>query len=361
MSHMPQVTDALQCGGGVTYDYSACFQYVRPWIDKADYAVCNLETVFRQDRDYSGFPAFNSPGPYAAALKDAGFDLVTTANNHCMDQGYIGLCDTLDLLDTLGLGHIGTCRTQAEYDANLGVVIDDIGGVRIAFLDYTYGTNGIPVGSEHPYAVNLFNKDYLTTLNTPDTEKMLRELAYAETLKPDITIVLIHWGVEYQNEANAYQEEIADFLIAGGADLIVGGHPHVLQPAERREMLLKDGTARSGIVCYSLGNLVSNQKSPYTDVTALLQVTVTKEADNAAEITGLSYVPCMVLVRDPGVTPRFLILDALRAVEEYEQGSSGVVTPAVYQRLLDAVGHCDDILGGEYDAQLQRYTVLSPP
>jgi poly-gamma-glutamate synthesis protein (capsule biosynthesis protein) len=359
MSHMPQVTDALQCGGGETYDYTACFQYIRPWINDADYAVCNLETVFREDRDYSGYPAFNSPGPYAAALKDAGFDLVTTANNHCMDQGFTGLCDTLDLLDTLGLAHIGTYRTQAEHDDNMGIVLVEINGIKTAFLDYTYGTNGIPVGSEHPYAVSLFNKDYLTTLNTPDTEKLQRELTYAETLKPDITIVLIHWGVEYQNEEGAYQEELADFLIENGADLIVGGHPHVLQPTERREVVTADGTVRTGVVCYSLGNLVSAQKSPYTDVTALLQVTLAKTGDSTAEITGLSYVPCMVLIRDPGVTPRFLILDALRAIGEYERGTSDVVTPAVYQRLLDAVGHCAEILGGEYDALLKRYMVLT--
>lgn len=354
MSHMPQTYDALSCGNGEAYDYTPCLQYVKPWIQSADYSVCNLETVFRSGKGYSGFPCFNSPGSFAYALKDAGFDLVTTANNHCMDQGYAGLCDTLDTLDELGLAHIGTYRTKAEFDAHRGVAVANVGGITVAFLDYTYGTNGIPVSSQVPSSVNVFHTDYLTTLSSPDTGKLIGDLEYAGSLEPDLIAVLIHWGVEYQTKENSEQEQLADLLIANGADLVLGGHPHVPQPMGYREVTLEDGSTRKGFVCYSLGNLVSSQDWRYADTTALLRLTLTKDLNTGDTVLEkVSYIPCLVVKRDSSETPRFLILDAYRAMVEYEQGTNEYLTSGIYTRLQSAVADCALIFGAQFDCTCQ--------
>ena len=186
-------------------------------VEAADYAVVNLETTFAGGPKYSGYPAFNSPDGMAQGLKDLGFDLCLTANNHSLDKGWSGLSRTLDVLDETGLAHVGTSRSQEERDANL--VVADVGGISVAFLGYTYGTNGIPVPKDHPYCINVFNTDYLSGLRELDRDRLAADLEQAKAANADLIAVMIHWGVEYQTKQNAYQEEVADFLFANGADI----------------------------------------------------------------------------------------------------------------------------------------------
>ena len=153
MSHMPITNDAWN---GERYDYARIMAAARPYVEPADYAVVNLETTLSGGPPYSGYPAFNSPDDMAAGLKDLGFDLCLTANNHSLDRGFSGLSRTLDVLDQAGLAHVGTSRTQEEHDHNITVA--DVGGISVAFLGYTYGTNGIPIPKKHPYAINVFHK-----------------------------------------------------------------------------------------------------------------------------------------------------------------------------------------------------------
>ena len=341
MSHMPQTNDAYDAATG-TYDYTTCFQFVKPWIESADYAVANLETTLSGGPNYSGYPAFNSPDALALALKDTGFDLLSTANNHSLDKRFPGLSRTLDVLDETGLAHVGTYRTQEEYDRSSGIVVADVGGISVAFLSYTYGTNAIPVSEGKEFSINLFNTDYMTTLSTPDTGKIEREMAAARALDTDLIAVIIHWGVEYQTTQNHYQDEIADLLFRQGADLILGGHPHVLQPMEFRQ--LEDG--RTGFICYSLGNFISAQKQEYTDTTAILNLELTRDpVTGKASVTDVSYVPCLMLNRGADADPRFLLLDARQAMAEYEAGRSQYVTDGVYSRLQKAVSDSARILG----------------
>lgn len=344
MSHMPQTNDAYDSASG-GYDYSTSLQYVAPWVSAADYAVCNLETTLSGGPDYSGYPTFNSPDALAYDLREAGFDLVSTANNHSMDKRFEGLCRTLDVLDEAGLAHVGSYRTQEERDAGSGIVVADVGGISVAFLAYTYGTNGIPVREENSFSLNLFNTDYTTTMSTLDTELLEADMAEARSLGTDLIAVMIHWGVEYQTTENSYQNQVADFLFAQGADLILGGHPHVLQPMELRE--LEDG--RTGFVCYSLGNFISGQKDEYTDTTVVLNLELTKDqVTGETQITDVTYVPMMMLNRGADADPRFLLLDARKGIAEYEAGEGGYVTEQVYQRLQKAVGDCASILGEQW-------------
>lgn len=353
MSHSPQTNDAYNASTD-SYSYLPCFQYVKPWIESADYAVANFETTLNGP-PYSGYPQFCAPDALAYDVQAIGFDLVTTANNHCMDKGYNGLVRTLDTLDAAGLKHVGTYRTQEEFSANNGVVVADVGGISVAFLGYTYGTNGIPVAEDKDFSLNRFNTDYKTDCVTLDQEKLKRELAYAESLETDLIAVMIHWGIEYQTTQNDYQNQVADFLISNGADLILGSHSHVPQPMGTRTVTLDDGSTRSGFVCYSLGNFVSNQspatvKVNYTDTTAILNLELTKNFEtNETTVSNVNYVPLLVLNRGTGVQDQYLILDVNASIAEYKAGNTSIVTDAVYKKLEYALEGCHMILGEAYD------------
>ncbi|MCI6990548.1 MAG: CapA family protein [Clostridiales bacterium] len=353
MSHSSQTNDAYDATTD-TYSYLPCFQYVQPWIESADYAVANFETTLNGP-PYSGYPQFCAPDALAYDIQAIGFDLVTTANNHSMDKGFNGVVRTLDTLDQAGLAHVGSYRTQEEFQENNGVVVADVGGISVAFLGYTYGTNGIPIAEENNFCLNRFNVDYNGDCTTLDQEKLKSELAYAESLETDLIAVMIHWGIEYQTTQNEYQTQVADFLIANGADLILGSHSHVPQPMETRTVTLDDGSTRSAFVAYSLGNFVSNQSPAtvnvnYTDTTAVLNLELTKDfSTGQTTVTGISYVPLLVLNRGTGVQDQYLILDVHAAMGLHDSGDTSLVTDAVYSKLQYALEGCHTILGEAYD------------
>ena len=331
MSHMPVTNDVWD---GEKYDYVRVMNGAKSWVEAADYAVVNLETTFAGGPKYSGYPAFNSPDDMARGLKDLGFDLCLTANNHSLDKGWSGLSRTLDVLDETGLAHVGTSRSQEEQDVNL--VVADVGGISVAFLGYTYGTNGIPIPKDHPYCINVFNTDYLSNLRDLDRDRLTSDLEQAKAAGTDLVAVMIHWGVEYQTTQNAYQEEIADFLFANGADIILGGHSHVPQPMELRTL----GDGRQGFVCYSLGNFISSQNDEYTDTTAVLTLELTRDNETGeTQVTGYSYAPMYMLDREAGAKPRFQLLDV------YETLASGEAGESLTRRLEKAVADCHKIFG----------------
>ena len=333
MSHMPVTNDAWN---GERYHYARIMAAAGPYVEAADYAVVNLETTLSGGPPYSGYPAFNSPDDLAYDLKVLGFDLCLTANNHSLDRGFSGLSRTLDVLDGAGLAHVGTSRTQEER--NRGIVTADVGGVSVAFLGYTYGTNGIPIPKKHPYAINVFNTDYLTTLSKPDWDRLAADLEAARAMETDLIAVMVHWGLEYKLEQNRYQEELADFLFENGADMVLGGHSHVPQPMELRT--LPDG--RQGFVCYSLGNFISSQTKPNTDTTAVLTLTLTRDNETGeAQVTDYAYIPMYMLHRAEGASPRFELVDIHAALDSGETGE------ALRQKLSKALETCRSVFGEE--------------
>ena len=272
MQHQGQLDQALQAGGGIRYDYSDCFRLIAPVVVKADYAVCNLEVPLGGGPDYSGYPCFSAPDSYAEALRDAGFDLFLTANNHCLDRLDKGARSTLKALDRLGVDHIGTYDTSTQRDT-LVPFIKNINGIRFGFLNYTYGTNGIP--PRNGIEVAGF-----------DRKKMAEEIRRTRKAGAEIICVAIHWGVEYVLNENASQRDMAQFLKSQGVDLIIGGHPHVIQPmrVERNEKENKDV-----LIVYSLGNFISNMKTTDTRGGALLNVRVERDADGKARFKSAGY------------------------------------------------------------------------
>lgn len=334
MSHMPVTNDAWD-PVTKTYDYTPIMSGAQPYIQAADYAVVNLETVLGGGPKYSGYPQFNAPDALAYGLKEVGFDLALTANNHSLDQGHKGLLRTLDVLDEAGLAHVGTNREGVKAEP----VVADVGGISVAFLGYTYGTNGIPLPKADSGCVNLFNTDYLTNLKAPDTDRLVTDLAAAKATGADLVAVMIHWGVEYQIKENAYQEKIADLLIANGADLVLGGHAHVPQPIEMRTVTTADDETRQGFVCYSLGNFFSSQYMEYCDTTAVLTLTLEKDtAAGTTRLTGWEYVPMLVVNRGGKAERRFELLDVDKAL-------AAAPDKSLKAKLEKAKNDCLSILG----------------
>lgn len=259
MQHMPQVEAAWNEDLGI-YIYDSCFQYISPWLAGADLAIANLETTF-DGKPYSGYPAFSSPDALATAMLNAGIDITGTANNHSCDRGRSGIERTVSVLDSIGILHMGTYLNAETYAKSTPLIINTK-GFRLAFLNYTYGTNGIPVPANN--VVSLIDKD-----------KMLAEIKAAHDSAVDLTIVFIHWGEEYQRLPNAFQKDIANLLFTNGVDIIIGSHPHVLQPMEWHQ---SDSVSKEKLVVWSLGNFVSNQRKRYTDGGTLFSITLQKES-----------------------------------------------------------------------------------
>ena len=351
MSHMPLTRDTyVESTGG--YDYGHVLREAASQLEAADYAVANLETVLAGGPKYSGFPRFNSPDGLAYSIREAGIDLLSTANNHSRDQGLSGIFRTLDVLDDAGLAHVGTYRSQEERDENSGIHVADVGGISVAFLSYTYGLNGLRLPEDSMYAVNIFNLDYYTTLENPDYESLRRDMEAARALDTDLIAVIIHWGVEYKNEPSIHQKKVADFLISEGADLVLGGHPHVLQPYETVTAEGRDGQERQGFVCWSLGNFISNQLEPETKTTAVLDLELTKDPETGlTSLTDVRYTPYYMLHEDDKpVGQRRHLLNIHEAVAEFESGSSERISRKAYDELTAALSHCRNILGAEGDA-----------
>lgn len=244
MQHEAQLKAALRADG--TYDYTGCFTQVTPEIEAADIAVCNFETTLG-GAPYSGYPQFCSPDELAAAVRDAGFDIFLTANNHCLDRRTRGLVRTLDVLDSLGIPHLGTYRDLAERDSLYPYIIER-NSMRIALLNYTYATNGIPVAA--PCIVNYI-----------DTTQIKADVIRARQLHADCIIACMHWGTEYRLEPDKSQKMLEEWLYSIGVDHIIGGHPHVVQPVRTLPHRYHAG---SSLTVWSLGNYISNMSAPHT-------------------------------------------------------------------------------------------------
>lgn len=256
MGHDTQINSARQADG--TYNYTEVFEYLKPVISDVDVAIANLEVTLAGP-PFKGYPQFSSPDELAIAAQKAGIDIFATANNHSVDRGKQGILRTLDVLDSLKFTHTGTFRNIAEKDSTSPIFIEQ-NGIKIALINYTYGTNGIPVPS--PTIVNLNNQTALAT-----------DIKKAKAKNPDKVILFIHWGSEYQHEPNSKQTQLAEFCFKQGADIIIGSHPHVVQKSEWN---IDTATNTERFITYSLGNFVSNQRKRYTDGGKMVQIVLEK-------------------------------------------------------------------------------------
>jgi len=289
--HTPQITQA-HIGDG-KYDFKPSFEYIKPRLQQADLVIADLETSqagpdisFLGTKGYTSWPTFNTPQELSVALKDAGVDLMTLANNHSYDRGYDGLMVTLDYIRGLGIKTFGAYKSQEERD---DILIENHDGINIAFIGYTFSTNGIPVPEGKEYTVNLvpFFQEY---------SALITDIKTARDRGADIIAVFAHWGEEHHSEPNPqYLRQVASDLALAGADLIIGGHPKYTQPIEWFFNENADGSERASMVIYSQGNFLSNQFYPIlpshlVQFHALMDISLSKDMNTGkAWISDVNY------------------------------------------------------------------------
>lgn len=280
MQHQAQLDAARK---GKDYDYTGYFDDIKPFVSVADYAVVNLETPVSTP-PYSGYPCFNAPPAFLDALADAGFDLFLTANNHTLDRGARRLRKTIEELDVRRLAHTGTFANDSARAESVPMIVN-VNDFKIGFLNYTYGTNGI---SPRDGVV----VDYI------DRPAIRRDVENSRKAGAELICVCVHWGDEYKLLPNASQRYLADFLEAIGVDMIIGGHPHVIQPMELRPN--KYYPDKNILLVYSLGNFVSNMKTADTRGGALAHVKLFRGDDKKPMVQSAVYRLLFTIPGTPG-------------------------------------------------------------
>jgi poly-gamma-glutamate capsule biosynthesis protein CapA/YwtB (metallophosphatase superfamily) len=288
-----------------TFNYDDVFRFIKPVISEADIAIANFEVTLAGS-PYMGYPQFSSPAALASACKNAGIDYMVTANNHAADRGKIGIISTINKLDSIGIPHTGTFLDSASRETHYPLMINTK-GTSIALLNYTYGTNGIKV--PQPVIVNILNKDLITN----DIQK-------AKNKNADIIILFLHWGTEYDTIPGKSQTDLAEYFMSLGVDLVIGSHPHVLQ---KMVWVKNSAEKKDGIVVYSMGNFISNQRKPKTDGGAIVRIELTR-TDNTFKISNAGYFLTWVYTPIEKYRKKFFILPC----SEFENNPGFFKSPA---------------------------------
>lgn len=287
MGHDTQIASALDPETG-KYSYDTVFTFIKPILSDADVTIANLEVTLAGP-PYRGYPQFSSPAELAAACVNAGVDYFVLANNHTVDRGGKGILSTIHKLDSMGIPHTGSYKNIADRDS-LSPLMINRNGFSLALLNYTYGTNGLRVPK--PLIVDSLNRDVIVA-----------DIGKAKTKNADAIILFVHWGNEYDTIPSSSQAEMADFFLQNGADLVIGSHPHVIQ----KMAWVKQPGRRDGVVVYSLGNFVSNQRKPKTDGGSLVKIELKKTPDSLA-ISNAGYYLTWVYTPKINNKPDFYIL-----------------------------------------------------
>lgn len=317
MGHLDQINAAYNPQNNA-YDYNDCFKYVKPILSDADITIGNLEVTLGI-KPYSGYPQFSSPASYASAIKNAGVDVLMTANNHSCDKRKQGIEKTIEILDSLKISHTGTFINKVEKDLQSPLILIK-NGFKLAFLNYTYGTNGIL--PTHPNIVNYLDK-----------KSIAEDVKNAKVLNPDEIIVFVHWGTQYENSPSKEQKDWFSYFKSLGVRIVIGSHPHVLQP-----MLLKNDT----LVVYSLGNFISHQRTFPRDGGAIFKLNLIKEK-NKVKIKNATYN--LTWVYEPIINgkKKYFVLP----VKDFEDNSSEYLDKKNYNKMMRFTNHARNLLSKE--------------
>lgn len=270
--HTPLIRNAEQEDGTLNFD--SLYEDMLPYFQEADLSVIVQETVLGgKELGYSGYPMFNSPQEVGDSIVRAGFDIVLHSTNHTLDKGARGVENTLEFWKKYPEVTILGINESAEKQESVTYL--EKNGIKFALLNYTDSTNGIPKPS---------GKEYL--LNTVNEEKIKRDLAIAEE-NAEFTIVFMHWGTEYSLTENTFQTNLATMMCENGADLIMGSHPHVLEPVK----WVEGENGNKALVYYSLGNYVSRQKEVNNLLGGMATVKISRNKDNSVYIKESSIMP----------------------------------------------------------------------
>ncbi|MFA6983203.1 MAG: CapA family protein [Sedimentibacter sp.] len=301
-----------------TYDFENSFKAIRDIIQEADISIANFEgtTAGNEIYAYQGYPLFNAPDEALDAIKNAGFDILSTANNHSLDTRKAGIIRTIEQIKARGMEPIGTFAEKPETR----VLIKDVKGIKFAFLSYTEMVNGLESV--------LAPEDLDAMVNIIDETKMKEDIAYAKDNNADVIIAFLHWGDEYSRVQAQRQEILADMLFRSGVDIILGSHPHVIQPTQTLDY---DGKTK--FVAYSMGNFISNQRvetlvpygltehvSKYTEDGIIIDIEIEKKGSTKeVSIENINYIPLWVYkgVKENGTAEHVVypIMDYIESAE----------------------------------------------
>lgn len=327
MVHSTQLEKAFnkQCN---CWDFTPSFTKVKKYIEKADIGIANLETTLPQNpKDYSGYPQFGTPDSILDSLKNSGFTILTTSNNHCLDKGKETLKRTISEIKKRGMLSTGTFESIEDKN-NRRYILMEKNGIRFALLSYTYSTNGIPI----PKGV---------VVNLIDKEEIAKDIQYAREGGVDAIIVYYHFGKEYERFPDKNQRELVDFTFNEGADVVLGGHPHVLQPFELKTTKDKYGITKKRLVIFSLGNFISCQSWRYSNGGIIFYYTITKN-NKETSISEIEYEPIFV---HREIKPNLYEFHLLPVREYLESPEFSNFNPASKKQMIeffnDTVEHFD--------------------
>ena len=295
MAHSPQLKAQYDSSNN-TYSFDNNFKYIKKYIDSSDLSIANLETTLAgEDIGYSSYPTFNTPDAIATALKNTGFDVISTINNHTFDKGTQGFDRTLSVLKELELETVGTKSNINDDD----YIIKDINGIKLGITSYSYGDinnsdkylNGIKLSDECKDRANIFSSS-----NVDDAFNTINN-TISKLNNTDMQILIIHWGNEYQRVPSEFQSQLAQKLSDAGVDIIIGSHPHVVQPVE---MIKSSDGNNETLIIYSLGNLISNQRretlgNSYTEDGLIVSIDINKDIYGGnAYVSNVKCIPTWV-------------------------------------------------------------------
>lgn len=324
------ITDKVIWSGQTSgdFNYTNAFMDVAPVFSQADLAILNFEG------NVCGAPygteTISAPQQMLEALKNAGVDVLQMANSCSIRNGLLGLTSTLSNIRAAGLEPVGAYSSAEEFRKSKGYTICQVGDVKIALVAFTKGVGslGLPVGSED--CVNLLYEDYYTTYQTINRKAIREILRAAESEKPDLTIALLHWGSEYNEDISDSQKNIAKLMISEGVDAIIGSHPHLVHQVDFDE---EEGT----LIAYSLGDFFGDGSRGGTNYSIILDMEITKDYDSGTtRITDYSYIPIYTLAEDQCDGFR-RVIRIVNAMSAYESNFVDKITPECYENMQFAI------------------------
>lgn len=323
MASRHQLKLAKRSGG--KYDYAPQFQFVKDALANADFTIGNLETPVNPNSKYteSDFPNFNTPPEYLDTLVDCGVDFVSLANNHMNDNNFEGLAATIQQVEKHGILHAGA---YANADDLNKATVAEVNGIRIGFLSYTTVINRKP------------KSKYAKSIATPSNRNIIDDVQALRDQNADIIICMMHWGIEKDTQPSASQKKLAEAILAAGVDIIIGHHPHVLQPVEVKT-IERDGESRKVMVAWSLGNFIGNMRSRNTQSSVILDFTIVKE-NGKTTFRDIGYIPIYTVNR----TDYLMTLLA----GDFLEAKPSKMTNDDYQDLLSTYQKTVKIMGSDY-------------
>ncbi len=330
------ITDAVVASGGGAYDYTQPFLDVSHILADADITTLNFEGTLCGDP--YGTESTSAPQTMANALASAGVDLVQLANSYSISRGLSGLSSTVAGMKNAGMEPLGVYASQAEAKAGKGYTIRYVRGIKIAFVAFTKGMDGLALPADGENCVNVLYTDYASTYQEVDTEGITGVLNAVAKEKPDLTVALLHWGSEFNDTISTSQEEIRSLMLENGVDAIIGTHSHYVQ---KMEFDPQAGT----FVAYSLGDFFGDAARSGSEYSVILDLEITKDNNTGeTKITGYSYTPIFTAAEE-GRAHRILRID--QAISAYESGYIDRVSQANYEAMKYALGRIESRITGQ--------------